>query len=142
MSPDLPSYGPPSRLSSPDLEWIKRWSSEIWDRHGFPNLKRRASSEELSRAVSLVRAHRLPCILHSGPYGDLSMSVLDHSDFPQVPPDTVAAVHRDHVGLEAGFDKWNASFDWFSRFTHSEENKAVLKFYSLHAPEEKSRYEY
>jgi len=86
--------------------------------------------------------YRLPCVLGSGPYGNLSMRIFGHSDFPEVPPDPLISIGEKHIGLPAGFDRWNERFDWFSQFTHSDSNREILDFYGLPKPERRERYEY
>jgi len=152
MSRDVTAfrYGLPSRVSPEDAAWLKKLDGEIWDRskdrfgstHSFESHKRKLLKEELKRVLKLVVDHRLPCVLGSGPYGNLSMSIWDHSDVPQVRPDRLISLGEDHVGLEKGFDRWDDRFKWFSAYTHSDEVRQVLAFYNMPMPEPKLRYEY
>jgi hypothetical protein len=149
-TPDLPPYGRPLTLPSEEAAWLRDLNSQIWDEHTdrfagvhrFPKQSRPVLPDEVSRCVSLIRSFNLPCVLYSSPYGELSMGVFDHSEHPGVPPEFVILIGRDHVGLPAGFDKWSETFDWFSRFTHSDENRAVLRFYRMTPPRERDHYSY
>lgn len=137
-----------NELGEGDRTWLSDLDVEIWDRqrdrlgggHEFAN--RELSGADLERIIQLVERHRLPCVLGSGPYGNLSMGIFDHSDFPGVPPEHLLSIGEKHVDLPTGFDNWGERFDWFSRFTHSDSNREMAAFYGLPSPKPRERYEY
>ena len=137
-------------LTSEDRQWLLDLDKKIWDRcvdgsgmaHAFPESQRRLETAELERVLDLVLRLRLPCVLHSGTYGGLSMSIHGHSDAPGVPPDRLITIAREHAGLPSGHINWDANFLWFSRFTHRGENRNILDFYGFDPPEDQDRYRY
>jgi len=141
-------HGMPNRLSEKDVGFLEALNQEIWDRstdrfgsvHSFPN--RELSKAEKEQILELASSHGLPCVLHSGVYGQLSMSVYDHSGLPGVPPEPVLHVSSKHFGLKQTFKEWRQEFEFMSALTHSDENRRTLAFYGLPKPGPMSDYEY
>lgn len=130
-------------------EWLRNMNDEIWKRDFVDNtgmrhefMSRELSADERSVVQGVIMQFGLPCVLHSGPYGNLSMIVYDHSDFPEIPPEPLFHIGEKHVGLPPGFQNWNERFDWFARYTHTDKNRRLLRFYGLQDSEARERYEY
>lgn len=144
-------YGKASMVSAEDREWMRDFDKAIWKRskdefgcvHSFEKDDRKVKSTELKRVLALITKHRLPCILHSGPYAGLSMAIMDHADDLGKRPDQLMVLGEHHVPFkDYSFKTWDMRFKWFERYTHSEINKSVLEFYDFPAPAKKERYEY
>jgi hypothetical protein len=142
----------PCEVSQEDREWCLQVNQKIWrftiDRlgltHGFPSTDRKLTRSELTRMLKLITDHKLPCVLHSGPYGGLSMSVYDHVDYaPDIKPGRLFEIDERHVWTELARDiTWDDHFNWFSRYTHNDVNRQMVAFYKLPEPQPKGRYEY
>lgn len=143
-------YGTPSPLPAEDLEKLRKLDETIWNRskdqfghtHAFPKDNKKLSKEDQAYVLGLIGKHVLPCVLRSGPYGELSFSVWDHSEVPGIPPSRVISLSEEHFGIKATFATWRASFDQMSKVTHSQRNREVLAFYNLPEPGPASVYEY
>lgn len=135
-------------LPASDREFLKELNKTIWSRttdrfgstHQFPDHKRPISADELNKSVELISVHKLPIILCSGPYANLSICVHDHSLIPQIEPETLLYLSENHFGLSG--KPWKARFDFMSKFSHSQENKDICSFYGLSMPRDKFHYEY
>lgn len=131
-----------------DAAFFSSLNERVWDRsvdrfgstHSFPNCELSELEKEL--VLRLVTTHKLPCVLHSGVYGNLSISIYDHSDLPEVPPEPVAHFSSKHFGRKQTFKDWRQEWDFMSALTHSDENRRVLEFYGLPKPGPMSSYEY
>ena len=122
---------------------------DLWTRvterkmsHAFE--KRVMTPEEKEKALGLIRAKCLPCVLGSGPYGNLFLVVYDHSELPGVPPEIVAIFGDRHFPETAKttFATWLTSWEFFSALSHSKKNREVIAFYGLEAPKGLEYYEY
>lgn len=135
-------------LNDENRKWLSDLDERTWDRirdsfgaiHQFENCKLDAA--EIERLICIIGRHCLPCVLQSGPYGNLFMRIFCHANFPGMPPHPILTVGEGHVGFPVGFDAWNDRFDWFSRLTHSDSNRRILAFYELPKSESRERYEY
>lgn len=148
---------PAEPLSEDTVETLRAWNERIWNRsrdrfgstHAFANEKRPLTKRERQFILNLIEDHELPCVLHSGPYGNLSMSVFNHVDEPSL-------MSREHIVIQLseehmfgedyrdneGFSKWDKRFDAFAKYTHSERNRELCRFYGLPTPAKRERYEY
>lgn len=152
MAPSI-VYKSPRALSPDEARYMSDLDARIWSRstdgfgyvHSFPARDRPLSARDRGRVLGLIGSNVLPCVMQSGPYGDLSFSVFNHSEFPGVPPGRVASFHEDHFGR---FGHVNGHVDWEKRFeemaaiTHSDRNREVLRFYGLPEPRPASYYAY
>jgi hypothetical protein len=82
----------------------------------------------------------LPCILRSGPYGELSFDVYNHAEFPGIQPERLASFHEEHFNLRGTFKGWDEKFKFVCEIRHNEKNRKVLEFYKL--PKPRSAYDY
>ncbi len=160
-------YGKPKPVYKADREWLEKLDEKIWDRskdsfgyeHAFENCT--LPKGDLKRILDLIKPHCLPCVLHSGVYGGLSMSIYNHSDtidYLDVPnarfvsfdevvdaPDYLICIGQKHIAeLETAgaITHWNKRFEWFSKHTHTDENRKICKMYHLPEPGERQSYEY
>jgi hypothetical protein len=149
--PDI-EYGHPESLKDEDRKWLKELRVAIWrpttpDRFGFthyfPNEKRPLLQEELDKLVLLVKGQVLPCVMRSGAYGDLSITVYDHSDQPDITPDSFFSLHEDHLNFkDKTFEGHDKRFAEMSKLTHTGRNRQICEFYKLDLPQKASYYEY
>lgn len=145
-----PEYGTPTPLSAEDVKRLREMDQAIWKRskdrfgstHAFPKDSKALSKKEQEYVLGLIGKHVLPCSLRSGPYGELSFSVFDHSEMLDIPLDRVISLSEEHFGLKGTFKTWRAVFDEMSKVTHSQRNRDVLAFYGFHPPGPASDYEY
>lgn len=144
------TYGTPTPLSSEDHEALREMDKRIWTRskdnfgrtHAFPKDRKRLSKNDQEFVLGLIGKHVLPCILRSGPYGELSFSVFNHSPVPGVPPERVISLSEEHFGLTGDARDWQRRFDKMAKITHSDRNREVLAFYQFLPPGPASDYEY
>lgn len=141
-------------LSEDDRCWLIALDEAIWkdrspDEHGRCHHfeKRDLEEAEWQRIQQLITAHSLPCVLWSGPYGELRMKIYEHPPFSDNKPTHICTVGRGNLpGFSAlggdGDAKWPVAWDALSVFTHSESNKQALRFYRFESPRERSYYEY
>jgi hypothetical protein len=108
--------------------------------HAFPEGK--LTKTEREWILDLIGEHVLPCVLHSGPYGELSFAVFDHSSLPGIHPEQVISLSEEHFGLRGTFKDWQKRFDALSKVTHSPRNREVLTFYKFPEPGPASDYDY
>lgn len=125
-------------------DWIRKLNDDIWKRfsNGERYACRKLTSEEKNVVVESIWKFDLPCVMRSGPLGDLSMTVYGHSPFPEVQPNPLIKIHQDHLDLPTGLSEWSKRFDWFAQFTHRQRNVELATFYGLPTPRDKERYEY
>lgn len=132
-----------------DRVFLMALHSEIWvhsrDRvgrtHSFPNRERPLGSSGLFRVLELVEQCELPCLMHSGPYGGLSISIYEHAEAPGAPPEMLIALDEDHF-FDGKAPEWDERFDLMAVYTHNERNKELCALYGLPAPREKDSYRY
>ena len=137
-------------VSAEDKKWFQDLHKRIWrvtrdrfnHKHAFPVEDKALHHQVLRKVKRLLAEHELPCVLHSGPYGGMWMSVYDHSDTPGIPPEFLINLDEVHLGFKGGFKEWDARFKSMSEFTHSKRNREVCQFYGLPEPEPKERYAY
>lgn len=145
----MAKYGKPESVDTEVKAWCQKVDEEIWDRskdrfgtsHWFESDKRKLKKSELNKLLKLIISNKLPCILHSGPYGNLSMSVYDHSDVPGIKPDRLFSLGEKHTRLPER-TAWDTRFEWFAKYTHSIENQQIVDFYKLPEIKQKGYYEY
>lgn len=139
-----------SPLPDADRLFFRGLEDTIWERSkdrfgGVHSFAQGVLSEEnVTRVLTLIREHSLPCILGSGPYAGLSVAIYDHSPLPAVPPEFLVAFAHQHIPAtkDTTAYTWDKRWDWFSALTHTDENRAICEFYKLPLPEPKSRYVY
>ncbi len=145
------SYGNPSPLNEEDRRFLKELDEKVWNRssdrfgaiHSFP--KRTLTREEESRVLQLIGAHVLPCVMGSGPYGELSFSVYGHTTAPGSKPECLASFGEDHLsnfGKDRAFERWKFRFEAMSALTHCQRNRQILSFYGMPAPRRADEYSY
>jgi len=122
---------------------IWRHTVDVYGRkHSFPVAEPPLTDAQRMRAERLIRQNELPCVMHSGPYAELSIVVYDHIMYPGDRPAFLLALSEEHFGLQRGAGTWDARFDFMSRFTHTERNKEVCELYDLPQPLLKRAYAY
>lgn len=142
-------------LTEHDRLALRQLDAEIWersrDRYGMKHSfeKRMLSDEEQSRVLKLIETSELPCVMHSGCYGGLSITVHDNEATAAVlmgePSETLLCLGERHIfgrGHERTFPNWDVRFDFFSAITHSERNRNLCKFFNLPQPEARGHYSY
>lgn len=135
-------------LDENDVTRLRALDKAIWNRskdrfnftHSFPNYKRPIAAEELKYVLKLIRKHELPCVLGSGPYGNLSMAVYQHAPYVGVPLERLISLAAEHLGVSKR--DWDKQFDAFAKYTHSDRNRELLKFYGARAPGPRNDYAY
>ena len=138
----------PDLLSEKDRLYLRRFDEIAWkrskDRFGHMHaFALTVAAKKVARVLKLVDVHDLPCVLCSGPYGDLWMRVYDHSEAIGVRPEYLVAIAEDHILKDPHAPKkWNDTFDAFSKYTHSARMREILSFYGLPLPQPRSEYEY
>jgi hypothetical protein len=145
-----PEYGTPTPLSAEDVVKLREMDQSIWKRskdrfghtHAFPKDNRALSEKDQEYVLDLIGQHVLPCSLRSGPYGELSFSVFNHSEMPDIPPERVISLSEEHFGLKGTFETWMLVFNEMSKVTHSQRNREVLAYYQFNPPGPASDYEY
>lgn len=124
---------------------LRQLNDDIWEKLSDSDGRyacRKLTPEEKSIVVDSIWRYDLPCVLGSGPLGDLSVTVFGHSPFPEVRPDSLIKIHQNHLDLPSGIVHWNERFDWFSQFTHRPRNLELATFYGLPSPGPRESYEY
>lgn len=137
-------------LSVDDAQALRDLDARIWNRsrdrfghsHWFPRGDLPLSKADRDRVLRLVEKHSLPCVLHSGVYGDLSFSVYGHSDVPGVSPGRLITLAEAHFGLRGTFEDWSKRFRFMSKVTHTAKNREICEFYKLPLPKPSEDYEY
>jgi len=145
-------YGNGDTLPAEDREFLKRLDSQYWrplapDRHG-----RRGSApsgkltrSELVRVSRLILAHRLPTRIGSGMYGlsGYSMQVYDNPEpsLANERPERLLTIMSDHIPTPGGRDS-QRHWVFFTGFTHSPVNLALLEFYGMEKPRSRRDYDY
>ncbi len=160
-----PSYASRSSpLSLEDRKWLEAFKKSHWleggpDQFGrrslHENHKVRFSVEDVQRIFKLVQDHRMVAMIWSGTFGlsgfHLRVYQYHEEPFPGVGNSTefVALISWEHLpdypdGTDYGTRKKveDQSWELFSAFSHSEENKAMLKSVGAELPRERSYYEY
>lgn len=143
-----PEYGNPSPLPPSDVSVLQAMDRNIWHRskddfghvHAFP--EKRLSAADQSFLLDIIGRHVLPCVLTSGPYGELSFSVFNHTEVLGVHPERVISLSEEHFGLKGDLSDWPRRFREMSKVTHSDRNRQVLAFYEMPEPGPAEDYEY
>jgi len=120
------------------------------------------SSKELINIYKTVRHHRLPCVMSSCNDGfSIGMIIMNHNDFilPNIQREILLQITPDHLpyfrnpygrmafkkspnnDVPRGFEL-KRIFSFFSRFTHNQDNKSLIKFYGLAESKGLGYYEY
>lgn len=135
-------YGHPHALVDKDKEWFRELFESLWS--SSQSMRGwlwggRLTQRQIDKVIRLTKQHVLPCVMGSGPYGDLSVHLYDHVDVPVVEPEILFGFHETHLGWGGTFD---LRFAELSKLTHTPENENICKFYNLPAPKPKCRYSY
>lgn len=130
-------------LQDKDRKWLQEFNVCLWgDTHSIFGRSYKFSKKEINKIESLIKKHELPCVLSSGPLGDLSLHIFNHSAGVGIEPERLLAIHQNHLELPTGFDNWGIRFEYFSKFTHTDRNRELAGFYKLPIPGPESSYEY
>lgn len=162
----LESAPPVSRaLPDEEREWLKKLEVDLWPK----DHKNGVVSLEASRQLTLQEFKRLTRILKSGSvvvemictnmFGGYGICIYEHEPYPHTGAQYLACVIEDHMpprngivdpdrhgklsepGHVAGSGSTRA-WNYFSKYTHTEEMKAWCKKYKLRKPEERYHYDY
>jgi len=149
-------------LSREDKEWLLSLRDRLWvecDADSFGHVWKVErddvvlSAGETERIYSLVLSHRLMTRMSSGTFGlpGYGFQVYQNDDPPcpgaEQPPELLLIVSDKHLPYPKGTKGDNQkelNFAWteFSRFTHSLENRDLLKRHRMSAPRERQDYDY
>lgn len=122
---------------------------------------RRLTHEELQRVCTLIENEKLLTSMFSkGMFGGHGMYVFEHEQFPGTGPEHLLTLTEDHLpdpSLYQRLDTLDAppkkkekhpgcgtdeSWELFSKYTHSDENREWLKKYKMDPPRERGYYDY
>ena len=141
-------------LADEDREWLVELNEQIWrdsdqDRFGRVHSfeERELTRKEWTRVKRLVRAHALPCEMHSGPYGGLWIRIFAPPAAPGAPAEYILAVGQENIPgfkkIGGGYVKRHpAAWRALSPLTHSPRNQELLELFGLEQSRASSYYEY
>ena len=160
-------------LSDEDRDWLKKLNDDLWPDDEKKRVSRRIEldatrkllHEEQDRIFALIeQAPLVTSMFSKGMFGGFGMTILEHPEFPGLPPTPLLWITEDHlpgprppsayehlVGTakplpppEKKRPGCGTDLGWetFSKFTHSARNRAWLKEHRLDPPHERSHYDY
>ncbi len=140
-------------LDAQDRDWFAVLRNEVWKTHRdsrsgirWGEALRELTETEIEKIWRLVELHGLPCVMINTAFGfDVGVVVYDHAPVPEIKPEALIAISGDHLpgGKSApNGRKFGENFDYFSRFTHTDDNRQILDFYGFEEPKSKGHYDY
>lgn len=141
-------------ISKEEQQFFEGLATTIWVRlpdqfghtHLFPSAQFEPVDEpQIERVLRVIEEHQLPCVLESGPYGELSVAIFDHSAAVGVPPECLLRLSERHIPdlrSMTGHKHWADRFIWLSKLTHTHANMRLCQFYGLPEPLPDHRYQY
>lgn len=127
-----------SPISGADRQFLKALNKRVWSTPWGD--ARPLAPEDRARVISLIRSHELPCVLRSGPIGDLSMVITDHVEVAGEGAPKLLVLNSEHLGIHEL--KWDDQFDFYAQFTHTDRNRELLSFYNLPPLRSRESYDY
>jgi len=152
-------------LPDAERDWLKSLQESLWPKdrkNGSPvklEAHRQLTHEEKKRVFGLIETHGLVVeMFSSNMFGGYGIAVYDHEPYPHTGPQHLLTLTEDNLPWRSrlsridgetkpGPDKFpgcgrDDAWELFSKYTHSEQMRAWIKQYKLHAPRERSHYDY
>ena len=138
-----------------DLRWLKELNEKLWKKAEKPigfkspvatQAQRHIDMDDLGRVFRIIEEHKLVTELRSSNmFGGYGMLVYGPPTFPGVPLEVIFSVIEDNLPTPCkrvpGSGRDDA-WEMFSKYTHSEQNRAWLKMYKMDPPRERTYYDY
>ncbi len=124
-------------LSLKDSAWFRKLHNEInvvvgSDYSGCDHIYRREITRyEWNHIQHLIGKYCLPCHLKSTSYG-FALVLYDHPSTPGGQPTMVCSLYYAQIpGIQRGFEGQIEAARELSRYTHSDDNQALLRMYGM-----------
>ncbi len=145
-------YGEGDPLPEEDREFLRGLQKRHWrafppDRLGRVGYRPEGTmtARDLEKVFNLIVKHRLMTTIGSGMFGlsGYSMQVFDHPEPSMVEerPQSLLTLISDHIKTRHHKDQ-QKHWAFFTRFTHSPENLALLDYYKMPRPRNREDYDY
>jgi hypothetical protein len=145
---------------------LRQLHEDLWPSgYKSPSPVDRVATRELTKAelegvLQTIKAQGLLTnMISAGMFGAYGMEVYEHPTYPGLPPTKVLLLVEGHLPGPTRYDRLvdrlagvpperrpgcgrDDAWEIFSRFTHSEQNRAWLKMYGMQPPQERYYYDY
>lgn len=142
-----------------DLEWLRQLDRELWPESRGSGANRTLSKEELERVFACIEKYKLVAEMYSiRMFGGYGMQLYEQEPYPGTGAQFITAITEDHLPVPTRYDHIagnvkekplrrpgcgrDDAWEIFSKYTHSDVNRAWLKKYRLETPRERSYYDY